>query len=58
MDLIKVLLLVFGFVLVFLAGAGVPNPPSRWSFGWLGLACVIMVLIIDSASGLHMGSLH
>lgn len=45
MTLLTTILLVAAFVLLFLAGIGVPDSP-RFRLGWMGLACVVLVYLV------------
>ena len=47
MTPLKLILLVLGFVLFLLAGAGIgETPPSRWRLGWFGAASVALAFIL------------
>jgi len=52
------ILWVLGFVLVLLAGMGLPwgppGTPRPWSLGWLGVACVILAVILAQTTGMHL----
>jgi hypothetical protein len=52
MPIFDIILLVLGFVLLVLAGLGIPSP-SRFNFLSFGLAAWILVVLIDKASGFH-----
>ena len=45
MTLLVIILLVFAFVLTFLAGINVTGSP-RVSLGWLGVAAAILALLL------------
>ena len=53
MELVVLLLLVLALVLFLLAAAGIPT--ARWSLGWVGLAVLTIVFILQNWPG-HVGS--
>ena len=51
--MLTLILLVFAFVLFVLAGIGIPNPPGRWNFIGLGLACWTLAEILKGVPAIH-----
>ena len=49
--MLTLILLVFGFVLLVLAGFGIPNPP-RFNLMAFGLACIALAAIVNFGPGL------
>ena len=54
LALICLILLVFGFVCFWLEAFNLPTPPRRISLGWAGLACWILVFILNQGTHFNM----